>query len=88
MIATNSPLTQTEQEVNRRQVLVMIYKLLIRLAEESENQTVLLELISKEEQKIEKPALAGTDPIMEEAYSFAEPELSILSTEQTNNSVP
>ena len=73
--------SQIDQEAKRRQVLAEVYKLLIRLVEESENQPTPPLPISKGEEKIEKPTIARADPFKQEVFPYLDPEVSSLNTE-------
>jgi hypothetical protein len=41
MIANNSPLTKIDQDAELRRVLAKVYGLLLRLAEEAENRSIV-----------------------------------------------
>lgn len=55
MISTNSLLPTIDKDSQRRRALAKVYTLLIRLAEEAENQTPPPNIISEEEGSIVLP---------------------------------
>ena len=57
MISTNSLLPPIDKESQRRRALAKVYTLLIRLAEEQDNQTSSPDAIIEEERNIVEPNL-------------------------------
>ena len=55
MNPTNSPPTQIDHDAERRRALAKVYDLLIKLAEEQEQQPVILDNASEVEGKIVEP---------------------------------
>ena len=55
MIPTNSPSTQIDQDSERRRALAKVYDLLIKLAEEADNQKTLPDTVIAEEGSISEP---------------------------------
>jgi len=56
MIATNSQLSQLDQETARRQVLAKIYKLLLSSAEKVESNTTILDVAAGMSEKNDETA--------------------------------
>jgi hypothetical protein len=70
MIATNTPISQIDQDTNQRQILAKIYKLLIRLAEESQAQLLSGEITAEEKQETNVlPDLTSTPSNKEDVLS-------------------
>jgi hypothetical protein len=61
MITKDFPLLDIDQDAQRRSALAKVYSLLIRLAEKSENQPILPDLLG-EEAMIEEPTSIQVDP--------------------------
>jgi hypothetical protein len=62
MITNNFPRSEIDQDAQRRRALAKVYSLLIRLAEEPENQPFLPDHISEGKEKIEEPTSIQADP--------------------------
>jgi len=76
-----------DKDAERRRALGKVYRLLLRLAEEAENQALSSDTSGKEE-KYGESAPAGTDPVDKEITVDLNTELLNSDFQQESNSVP